>query len=1238
MPEDGGRAEAVFADFDLRVLDRLDGLPSPTVRAIEIGADGSLWLGTFGGLCRYDGREFRLFSSFEADGLESDRIAALHLDGTGALWIGTSMGPVSRYRDGRFEVFAPVEALASVGTILEDSTGTIWLCGDRIGRVRGDELTIFELGGAPLQAHCNGALEVGVGDILFATDGGVFLGSGDADAWTEFELVHATTDPTTPLAGLFRDGRGGVWSTAFGADSTRVFGGEPVSIGPPLGRIHGQRELSPHRNLISTDSGLFVVTDAQDGLVDLASVELADLPRAIVATDDGTIWIGDEARGLLRLRPRGFDFARLLEDGGVGATLDVGGGGRDALLVSQRDGRVVLIDPSEPSLNVRVVTASGATGFTIFGGAVDGEGRHWIATAVGVGPLVDDRIEIPRPLAVPAGGIARASDGTLWASIDRVFREIVTADGTFGRAMPTAPVNPVGATEWPGGFATALADVVVAFDVETLRANEIVRIDGAEIRGLFSAADGTLWITTYGDGLFRYRDGDLARWTTREGLPDVFLGWIGRAVGAPDKLWINGNRGAICASVDSLERVAAGLDEIVDCRLVPMSEGNGVTGAALADGRIALPTVGGLSLVDPARLSPVTPRPRLVVDEVRVEGERRRTDERIAGVVDVEVEFRGILFPDARALRYEYRLEGHDADWIDAKRQRVARYTNLPPGAYSFRLRARAPDGRWTEAERPVPLAIHPRWHQRGGVRALGVIGLLGLVALAWLARTRSILRRSRELEQEVDRRRRVETELRASRADHLSVLEAAHGGIVTVDASGIVTYANPACSDLYGLSHDEIVESHVSILGVEALERAVEEVLRLDPSEIVGRWETAESRVERADGKSFDAEFSVARQSTSSEPTAVCVVRDVSERKRMTDELRRSEERYRTLFHTAPAAIVVWREDLSIVDWNEQAEALFGWRRTEAVGEPFEGLFGLESAKHPILAAAMEALRRTTEQSVVYDTRLRSGAERVCSWRFTPLVNPDGSLRAVISMATDLTEEHRVERDLDRLRKRLARAEETERSRIARELHDDLSQRLAALALDMQVAVDALDRMNGGDPRATFSSIQDGLQTLSTDVHALSRQLHPTVLDDLGLSRALRSECARRDRGTGPRIHFVDETGGVDVEPEIALALFRIAQESMQNAQKHGGAGEIVVKLSGDARHPELEVRDDGVGFDPRAAEDDGSGGLGLASMRERARLVGARFEIRAANGRGTLVTVAVEPQGGRATGSSRS
>jgi len=457
-------------------------------------------------------------------------------------------------------------------------------------------------------------------------------------------------------------------------------------------------------------------------------------------------------------------------------------------------------------------------------------------------------------------------------------------------------------------------------------------------------------------------------------------------------------------------------------------------------------------------------------------------------------------------------------------------------------------------------------------------------------------------------------------------VLEAAQNGVVTIRADGVIAYANPALARMFGWPRDEIAGTHLSILRMETLRDSIAELLELSPGEATGRWETVEAKAERADGVMLDIELSLSRYASGDDTYTICIVRDVSERKEMTDKLRRSEERYRTLFRTAPAAIVVWNPAFEIADWNERAEGLFGWSRDDAIGCDFTELFQLDSVRNPMRMAATRVLSETTNQSIVHATACQDGDVRLCRWGFTPLVNPDGSLRAVISLATDITEEQQVARDLDNLRKRLVRAEETERSRIARELHDDLSQRLAALSLDMQMALDDVGGLEGDELRAVLGTIQLGLQAISTDVHALSRKLHPTVLDDLGLSRALRSECTRRSRAQTAAISFVDETGGVDMPKDVALALFRIAQESMQNALKHASATEIVVRLTRRDGQVVLEVKDDGVGFDPSSLGGDGAGGLGLASMRERARLVNADFSIRADDHLGTRVTVAVD------------
>jgi signal transduction histidine kinase len=196
-------------------------------------------------------------------------------------------------------------------------------------------------------------------------------------------------------------------------------------------------------------------------------------------------------------------------------------------------------------------------------------------------------------------------------------------------------------------------------------------------------------------------------------------------------------------------------------------------------------------------------------------------------------------------------------------------------------------------------------------------------------------------------------------------------------------------------------------------------------------------------------------------------------------------------------------------------------------------------------------------------------------------------------------------------------RAHEEERALLARELHDDVSQRLAVLAIEA-------GRAELGAPDAAqaqaLQTVREGLVRHSEDVHALAYQLHPAVLEDLGLAEALRAECERRGRQGGPTILL-------DIAPELetitddaALCLFRVAQEALGNVTRHAGAETASVRLRQSDGGWLLAVGDGGGGFEPGRS---GEGmHLGLASMRERLQLVEGSLDIESCVGQGTTVT----------------
>ncbi len=197
-----------------------------------------------------------------------------------------------------------------------------------------------------------------------------------------------------------------------------------------------------------------------------------------------------------------------------------------------------------------------------------------------------------------------------------------------------------------------------------------------------------------------------------------------------------------------------------------------------------------------------------------------------------------------------------------------------------------------------------------------------------------------------------------------------------------------------------------------------------------------------------------------------------------------------------------------------------------------------------------------------------------------------------------------------------LITAQEDERSRLARELHDDVTQRLALLAIDAGRQEHVLPRAAGGEAMRTM---REGLVRLSEDVHALSYRLHPSIIEDLGLIEALKSECLRLSELGSARVEV--QAQGLREEPprDVALCLFRVAQEALQNSARHAEADTVQVTVRSLNGGLQLGVHDDGKGFDPRRHRDRPS--LGLASMRQRIDLLHGLLDIESDPGHGTTI-----------------
>jgi len=335
---------------------------------------------------------------------------------------------------------------------------------------------------------------------------------------------------------------------------------------------------------------------------------------------------------------------------------------------------------------------------------------------------------------------------------------------------------------------------------------------------------------------------------------------------------------------------------------------------------------------------------------------------------------------------------------------------------------------------------------------------------------------------------------------------------------------------------------------------------------------------------------------------------------------LREKEEHLRVMSDAAPSLIWTSDKDGKVTYQNDKRLDFSTSSSDAALGEKWTKYI------HPDdLPGVLEANQRARELqsgfSKEYRLRRRDGVYRWMYDLAVPRFSLDGIFSGFIGSAVDITDQKIAQEALEKLSGKLIEAQEQERSRIARELHDDISQRLALLSMELERAYSGSDTSNSRR-EARIMDIRQHCADIAADVQALSHELHSSKLDLLGLVAALRSFCAEFSKLKHVSVRFSDENVPYPLPKDVSLCLFRVAQEALHNALKHSGAKSFAVALRSTPDYIRLEVRDWGVGFKTDAEH---SGGLGLVSMQERVHLVKGSFRIESKLGEGTTVIASV-------------
>jgi signal transduction histidine kinase/ligand-binding sensor domain-containing protein len=765
-------AQGPLADrFGLDTLDVAAGLPQASVVAVAQDLDGYLYLGTFGGLARFDGHRAVVLGPDE--GVDAVRVTALAIDpGSGDLWIGSQYGAVSRWSPGggavRVELPEPSRAtvwdfaLEGPAAAIATSAG-VWT--DRAGT-----WTLQPVPDARAIARAEGGTWSASHAGLTGPDGHVAIAGPVFDAAV--------------------DVRGGVWWVGPAAVG-RV--GGPAQALPP--------SPDPARVLVDRAERVWVGRGRELWLLGAASAvgtDRAEEPtvfplggpvRVLFEDRAGAVWVGTDGGGVTRVTER--PWTRL------------GAGG-----VSFVDASV---EPVWWGSGCRV-QGPGAPVETGVRGCVSSVLRT--PTGVWVGSFDGELGRDGAPVAdLPAGVLALAADpaapgevlvGTEGAGLWRATADGVSpVPGLEGAVIDVVAVAPDGA--WWAGL---LDGVAVVRRGLIRRLGPADGLPDAQVRAIGFAPDGSAWLGTYGGGLAHVgRDGAVLRLGTSAGLRELVVSsLVSDGAGA---LWANGNRGVSRLWISELESVVAGRSATVQVHLLATGEGNGgamPAGGRAPDGTLWFPTIDGVVRFDPARVAGVDDGPYPVIEAVRLRDGARvsRPEAVVAPGGGVELSFTAPV-PDGRPVGFRYRVLPDDRAWRDVGSVRSLAL-DLPPGRHTIELGARGASGVWSRAVAAVRVDVPRAWSESPWVRFVAPWAAASLVIAGMIWRLRVNRARAEALEREVAERIRLAEEFRRSEAHHRALFAGSSDPLLLVAPTGEVVDANAAAAAMYGGTVEDLV------------------------------------------------------------------------------------------------------------------------------------------------------------------------------------------------------------------------------------------------------------------------------------------------------------------------------------------------------------------------------------------------------------------------------------------------
>ncbi|MBI4750647.1 MAG: protein kinase [Acidobacteria bacterium] len=766
-----------------------DELPQNSVNAIAQTADGYLWFGTYEGLVRFDGVRFTVFDRSNTPEFQSNHVWRLFVDSQNRLWIGTLGSGLYCYENGRFTHIGSADGLLNnfIRTLAEGPDHSLWIGTDGgLHRYRNGQVTGFTEAQGLKSNLVTSFWTDHSGAFWVGTDKGLNRLSSDglrlipfADELLSKRIFYLSEDPSGTLWAGTTDG-------VILIDANRTQGTRhPKLSGLRANAICRDRDgcvwfgVSGEGVFRFTEKGLSSLS-TKNGLVN-------DRIRNIFEDREGNIWIGTGGGGVTCLSDGKFVNYTVKEGLSTDSIRAVYEGLDGAIWIGTDSGGVCRYQNGEFQTFSTQDGLPGDIGRAI---VQCRDGTLWVGTSQGCAWRKDGKFT---PLILPGGfecniisALCEDRNGGLWiASFEGLFflkdgklSVFTTANGLQDNEIRSLYQDRQG-TLWVGMYGGG---------IDCIRDGKITKYPLPNTSGQASSVwafhedqAGNLWIGTDA-GLLRLRPGILNRLTTSQGLFSDTIFQIledGR-----HNLWMTCNRGIFSVPKAEIEAVFTGEAASVGCTVYDKLDGlnsnqcNGGTqpaGWKTRDGKLWFPTLRGVSVIDPERISKNLKPPPVVIEQVLVDGRPVPVAETLTiphTMEQVEFTYTGLSLIVPERIKFKYILEEYDKNWVDAGTRRTAYYTKIPPGNYRFRLIACNQDGIWNETGAVLSIRVPtPLWRTWWAI-CLYAIGSLGLGWGGVRFRIRTLQRQNEILESKIVQRTALIEEQKANLAQQKARLE----------------------------------------------------------------------------------------------------------------------------------------------------------------------------------------------------------------------------------------------------------------------------------------------------------------------------------------------------------------------------------------------------------------------------------------------------------------------------------